>query len=244
MFVERGFISSALICLALVGAPAIAAAEQPEKQPAVVTVTGTGSVFVEPDKAVIRASVLSTGKEAAAALTQNSKTMQAIMAVLRKQGLEPRQMQTSGFGISPIYSRPEPGKPHRADEPPKIIGYQVNNGLAIIVKDLDNLGPLIDRLAKSGANSISDISFQVSDRSLKLDEARRFAVADARRKAELYASSAGVQLGQPLKIAEAGSNHYPMQEMRMMTKAMDAAPPMAAGQEQLTTSVTIVYALK
>ena len=45
----------------------------------------------------------------------------------------------------------------------------------------------------------------VSQASKLLDDAREQAIADARRKAEIYAKAAGVTLGAPLSISEEGA---------------------------------------
>ena len=66
----------------------------------------------------------------------------------------------------------------------------------------------------AGANDIGGIDFMVSQASKLLDEAREQAIADARRKAEIYAKAAGVTLGAPLSISEEG-NAAPMAYRRM-----------------------------
>ena len=96
---------------------------------------------------------------------------------------------------------------------------------------------MIDALVGAGANEIRGISFLISDASKRLDEARGQAIADAKRKAELYASAAGVTLGPAVTISEqTNPNFVPM---RRMAAAMPAAAPVAPGEETLSVSVTV-----
>jgi uncharacterized protein YggE len=75
-----------------------------------------------------------------------------------------------------------------------------------------------------------------------LDEAREQAIADARRKAEIYARAAGVTVGAPLSISEAGVP-APITFRRMATGAAEAAA-VAPGEEMLQVTVNVSWAIK
>ncbi len=115
--------------------------------------------------------------------------------------------------------------------------------MTVRVRDLDKLGPILTAVVASGANSVDGLSFTVSDTNEKLDEARKEAVADARRKADLYATAAGVKLGRILSISEDGVSiprPYAVRSEKMM--AMSSAPvPVEAGEETLSATVNIVW---
>jgi hypothetical protein len=97
-------------------------------------------------------------------------------------------------------------------------------------------------LVAAGANDIGGIQFMVSHASKLLDDARTQAVADARRKAEIYAKAAGVTLGAPLSISEEGSPG-PM-PFRKMAAAPMAITPVAQGEETLSVTVSVSWAIK
>ena len=98
-------------------------------------------------------------------------------------------------------------------------------------------------LVTAGANDVGNINFTVTQASKLLDEAREKAVADARRKAEIYAKAAGVALGEPLSISEEGSPG-PM-PFRKMAVGMAVSPtPVAQGEETLQVSVSVSWAIK
>ena len=108
--------------------------------------------------------------------------------------------------------------------------------------DVSKVAGTIDMLVGAGANDIGGINFMVSQASKLLDDARTQAVADARRKAEIYAKAAGVTLGAPLVISEEGSPG-PM-PFRKMMGGMAAATPVAQGEETLQVTVNVSWAIK
>ena len=101
---------------------------------------------------------------------------------------------------------------------------------------------MIDVLVGAGANDIGGINFTVSDASKHLDEAREKAVADARRKAEIYARAAGVSLGEPISISEEGAP-APLYRGKMAAP-MAVGAPVAQGEETLSVTVSVSWAIK
>ena len=83
-----------------------------------------------------------------------------------------------------------------------IVGYRASNRVTVRIRDVTKVANVIDVLVGAGANEIGGINFTVTQASKLLDEAREKAIADARRKAEIYAKAAGVTLGEPLSISE------------------------------------------
>lgn len=229
-------------CLAAVSAGSLPAAAQDTPAQAVATITmdGRGSISVAPDMAVITARVVTTAKEAPDALTQNSEKLRKVIDEIKSAGIEAKDIQTSGFAIYPRYERVT-GNSNRQ---PDIIGYEVRNGVEVNVRDLGKLGGLLTSVVESGANSVDGIRFDVSDPDELLDEARKQAVEAARHKAEVFASAAGVTLGNILAISETGVQmpRPVMMRAEMMMASADAAP-IEAGEETISASVTIRWQL-
>jgi len=196
-----------------------------------VTVTGEASVNVAPDVAIVRAGVTSTGKTAREAMVANNKTMSAVLAALKESGIADADVQTSRLNLDALRGR---------DNPQQITGFQAANRVSVQVREIAKAGDILDRLVNTGANSINGIEFVVSGASKALDKARAEAIADARRKAEIYAQAAGVTLGRPITIAEQGAPVRPL--MRMAAPAAGGVP-VAPGEEQLSISVAVSYEL-
>lgn len=216
-------VLSALFLSAALAFPALA-------ETASVFATGTGTVEVQPDIATLSIGVSTQGDTAAAALSANSAAIEAVMTRLAASGIEDRDMQTSNLYLSPNWSGYDTGTP-------VISGYFASNMLTITVRDLDKLGAVLDSAVSDGANTLNGVTFGLADPKPALDEARKDAVADARARAELLATAAGMTLGKIITITEstAADVPYPMYD------AAAAPVPVAGGELGLSASVTIQY---
>lgn len=212
---------------------------------ATLSLTGEGTVRAKPDMATLQLGVVAEAVTAQDALAENTSRMAEIVAALREDGIESRDLQTSDFSIEPRYSQPQPG---REAEPfvPQIIGYAVRNTLTVRIRDLDRTGALLDRAVTLGANTISGPSFTVADPSALQDSARRAAMRDALRKAELYADAANVPLGRILRIDEAGgyAPQPAMMAREMKAQAFDAAVPIESGELSVTAQVSVSWEIE
>ena len=226
----------AALLAALTLAPSLAA--HAETPPPSLTVTGTGSVSATPDTGRISAGVVTEARGAADAVRANTTAVQQLFAALDKTGIPRKDVQTRGFSLSPLYAN----QPKRT-EPPEIVGYRAENTIEVSVQGVEKVGSVLDRLVTAGANQLGGISFSVGDPDPSLDEARRKAIADARRKAELYAAAAGVKLGRVLRIEEESAPRPgPWVPMARMEAAVPV--PVAPGQLELAVTATVTWSLE
>lgn len=196
-----------------------------------VTVGGEATVAVAPDTAIIRIGVTSQGKNAREASEANARQITGVLAAIKASGVNDRDIQTSRLSLQPQYDANKPGTA-------RLTGFLVTNQLTVKIHDIGKLPDILDRAIAAGANEMSGIEFAVSQQSHLLDQARAGAVADARRKAELYAQAAGAKLGPVLQITdESASPPRPIQAMRA------SAVPVAPGEQTLRVAVTVSYAL-
>lgn len=222
-----------LIALALMMPLAAQAAEQPTT----LTLTGVGTVNRAPDMATVSVGVETSDDTAAQALADNTQAVGDVILNLKQAGVEARDIQTSNFSIQPVYKSQKSislgGNP--------IDHYRVSNMVSATTRDIQTVGAVLDALVRAGANRINGINFGLSTREAAMDEARRLAVVDVRRKAELYAEAAGFTLGPILSITESGGFVEPRADM-MMAREVSAAPvPVEAGQLGITSQVHIVW---
>jgi hypothetical protein len=214
---------------------AVPGAAQQLEPPRGLTVSGVGEVRAKPDLAVVRIGVVSQAATARAALDYNNAAMREIMRSLTEQGIAARDVQTSQFTVQPRYRHDRNG-----EAPPRIDGYEVSNQLAVTVRDLDRLGPVLDQAVRVGSNQILGVEFSLDDPEPRRDEARRLAVADAVRKAQVYAEAAGIELGPIRAMAEQTRAGPPQPVYRRMEMA-DASVPIAEGEQAITVEVTVVW---
>lgn len=219
-------------------AAAIPLSASAQDAPRQIVVTGEGEVSAAPDMAVIHSGVSKDAPKAADAMAAAAEATSALLATVKAAGIEDRDVQTTRVGLDPRYQYSNDGR-----TPPRLVGYSASNALMIRVRDLSALGGLLDALAASGATEISGLSFAVAEPRPLEDEARTAAVNDARARAELLASAAGVTLGPVLQISEAGAVPPAPQPMFREMAAADAAMPVAAGEIDLRASVTVVFGI-
>jgi uncharacterized protein len=220
---------SRLLFAFFVVAIAIVPARAVEK---LVTVTGEAAVAVAPDAAVIRIGVTSQDKTAREASDANAKQMSAVLAAIKDTGIAERDVQTSRLSLQPQYDASKSGTP-------RLTGFQATNQVTLRIRDIDKLATVLDRAITAGANEMSGIEFVVTEQSRMLDQARDDAIADARRKAELYAKAAGTKVGNVISISEEGGAPQP----RPMQAVRAGAVPIAPGEQTLRAIVTVSYEL-
>lgn len=210
-----------------------------------IIIDGQGEVRAAPDMAMISSGVTTQGSTAREALDANTAAMAELIAALKAEGIEARDIQTSGFSVNPNYVYSDARDEHGYSLPPKINGYQVSNTVTVAVRDLAELGSILDKSVMVGANTINGVSFSVADPSELYDQARKAAFADARKKAELYAAAAGAKLGELEAITESqGYNApqpYPMYARAEM--AASAPVPVEAGEMSFTITVKVEWDL-
>jgi uncharacterized protein YggE len=223
---------AAAIAATLLAAPATAESVPP----AMISVTGEATVSVTPDQAQIEAGVTSDAKTAREASEANNAAMGKVLLALKAANIAEKDIQTSRLSLQPQSAPNRPG-------PSAIVGYRASNRVTVRLRDVTKLASTIDVLVGAGATDIGGINFTVSNASKLLDEAREQAVADARRKAEIYAKAAGVTLGAPLNISEEG-NAAPVPYRRMAAGMAVSATPVAQGEETLQVTVSVSWAIK
>lgn len=218
------------------GPSAIADADSDARR---MMVSATGTVSGAPDLANINVGVLTEGETAEEALATNNKSMRALIDTLKSAGLNEKDIQTSRFDVSPQYAKSAGSYNARG----RITGYQVTNQVRIVVRDLEALGSILDRVTKAGANQMYGITFGFADPQPLLDKAMENAVKEAMRKADLYASAANVKLGKLVLLQETGQARPEVMGMRTKAMAMDSVP-IAAGESLVSAGVTLTFEIE
>jgi len=232
----RVLTAGAIIAAAMLIA-AVAARAEPQAPPeARVVVTGEGSVVVAPDEARIRSGVVTRARTAREATDANNRQMAAVVAALRGGGIEEKDIQTSRFSVQPVYG------PVQANAEPRLTGFTVSNQVTVLVRQVGAVSAVLDRIIAAGANDVGSVEFLHADLSKALDQAREAAVADARRKAELYARAAGRHLG-PVQWITEDSAYAPSPGLKALRAgvAMAAPVPIAAGEDTLQVRITVGF---
>lgn len=239
----RILTTTALVLALAAPALALAVPALAESPTSIITVTGNGRVDVAPDMATLGIGVTTEGDTAKAAMDANSTALAAAIDRLKASGVAERDIQTSGLNLGPRY---DSGRTN-PDGSARISGFVASNTVTVRIRALETLGPVLDAVVTDGANTLGGVNFGLQDIDPVMDNARKDAVADARRKAELYAGAAGVKLGEVVSISEQ-SGYQPPMPMAMAEASFDkrggAPVPIQGGEVSVTADVTIVYGLE
>ncbi len=221
------------LALTLAGAVLLASASQ-----AAITVSGTGKVKYTPDIAYLSLGLQTDDATAAGAWQKNAAAVKKVFDALKALGVPEKDLQTAGVNLSPRYDHPK-------DQEPRLVGYRATYELSVTARRLADIGKLLDAAVEAGANRNVGIHFASSNPEKLLDQARAAAVKEARKKAELYVTGAGAQLGLVQNIREGTPIHTREQRLELAVPAKAAADslPIASGEQEISVTVTLTYGI-
>jgi len=232
------------LLLVLIAAPLAAQTATPVEGPMreTITVSGTGHATLTPDRFTFTAGVQSTAPTVEEAVNENNTKMNAVIAALKKAGATDQEVRTSNFSIYPqqVY---EQGKA------PRLVGYQANNTIIVMKRDVAAASKLLQVALNAGVNETSNLNFEVSDPSRGRDQGLRGAFDDARAQAALLAQAAGRSLGRAMTISVGGGETAPpprpVYAMAGVAKAEAVSQvPVESGSRELTYSVVVVFEMR
>jgi len=215
--------------------------EVPEK-PA-VTVTGHGQMSLAPDTAFVTVGIETTGKTVADAQRQNRLIMNKVVERLRALQIDNERIQTASFIVSPQY-KPPPKRAEAPAERPEIIGYVISNTVAVEVRTLEKVGPVIEESLAAGANQFQGLHWALRDEQQAKLVALRQAAAKAREKAAALSEALKVKLIRLLKATEESHVVRPMPRVARSTMATDGGDGERAvfsGEIKVEATVTLIY---
>ncbi|QOZ74312.1 SIMPL domain-containing protein [Bradyrhizobium sp. CCBAU 53351] len=202
-----------------------------------ISVSGEASVSAAPDLAQIDAGVANDAKTAKEASDANNAAMGKVLLALKGAGIAEKDYQTSRLSLQPQYGQ------NKSTGASPVVSFRASNRVTVKIRDVTKVAGIIDTLVAAGANDIGNISFEVTQVSKLLDDAREQAVADARRKADIYAKATGVTLGAPLSVSEGGAP-VPLFKGRMAAAPLAAGAAVAPGEETLSVTVNVSWTIK
>lgn len=202
----------------------------PRENSAIITATGEGRREMAPDKATIVLGVETRARTPAAAASANAERMTAIRAALVRAGVAERDIATARYSLGLEYSGRTPPDTH----------YVAANLVTVTTRQLDQVGRIIDTGLGAGANNISSLSYDLTDRTKANTQALTDAVTQARQQAETMAAAAGGRLGELVELTTQPGEYRPFYagDMAMRVQASAAPTPVSPGQVTVSASVT------
>jgi len=205
-----------------------------------LTASGTGIVRLTPDMATINLGVSTQDNDVGQAVAANNLTAQAITDAVMGLGVAPEDVRTAYFNVSPQPQYDQTGMPTGQTI------YWVSNTLLVTLRQVDQLGTLLQAAVNAGANNINGVSFDVTDKSQAEEQARQAAMKDAEQRAARLAEAAGATLGEIISIYTGSSSYGTVSyvEAANAGSAGTSAVPIAPGTFDVQIDVTLIYALK
>jgi uncharacterized protein YggE len=206
----------------------------------IISVTGQAEIYVKPDVATISFGVETNGSTAQEAQRLNAQAMNKVIAALTAGGIAKEDIQTSNFSLYPVYETQL--APDRSYGKQVLSGYRCKNTVSVRIKDIENVGGLIDAAVSAGATNVNSIVFGVLDSRKYEDEVLAKAVANAGHKAEVMARAAGVNI---TGISRMSDGYVSVSSMRGAVKVWAdtdvAASPVEPGEVLITGTVQIDF---
>ncbi|MDR7040680.1 uncharacterized protein YggE [Methylobacterium sp. BE186] len=213
--------------------------DQPRSRLPSMTVTASATREVVPDIAVLRLSISTERPTASAATEETARTSQTVLAEIRAQGLDPRDLKTA-ITVSPMYD--EERGPQGQTLKRALRGYVARNALTVRLRDIARAGALTRSLIEKGANVLEGIQFEISEDQRRTDELRVQAIKEAARKAKLYAEAAQVRLGRVLAVEpDPDAQALPLRAAPAVSGGVTAIIPVEPGVEQVTARVSVTW---
>jgi uncharacterized protein YggE len=203
-----------------------------------ITVGGTAYVAGTPDTLRLDLSVVASAPSVGEALARANGTADAAQRSLLGSGVAKKDLQTSGLSITPGYDYAKSGTP-------RLTGYEVSEGISARLGNLSHAGDVIGKAVGAGGDAVrvNGISLDLEDTGSLVSRARDEAFADARTKAGQYARAAGRSLGEVVSIAETVATPSPV-ALSAAAMAKTAEVPLQPGSQNVSVTVTVVYALR
>jgi uncharacterized protein YggE len=241
-------IAALIVALALMSNVLITSSNQPIIQSSIkeesnlsytkttLTVVGYGLVRYNPDSLSVSFTMVGQGTSAEEALTRCSEKTVAVINLLKSLGISEEDMKTSYINVYPVYDWEA--------KPPRIIGYQAEYSLSVVVRDIQMASKVIDNAVKAGADRINGVTFTLSsgkEDELKM-EAIKAAVEDARAKANIIAKTLGLKI-LSIESISLSSTEVPTPIPLYREQVATATIPILPSQGIITATVTLVYIL-
>lgn len=213
------------------------------------SVSGEGKIVAIPDVGSFNFSVIvEGGKDIAALQRENAEKANKIIAFIKSQGVETKDIKTLDYGLEPRYQYFSCSVPlddsRKPCPPPEIVGYTIRQTVQVKVRNFSKIGGILAGVVENGANSVSQLSFEIDDIEIIRNQAREQAIKQAKEKAESVARAGGFRLGKLLSIEEEGITPIYYRSLEAKSISELPSPTIEPGSQEVAVSVNLRYEIK
>ena len=235
LFKKSLLLLTPLALIATVATPVAASAATSTRY---ITVSAEGTVKVAPDAVRLTATVTTVAASNKEALASTSTNAAAVRKALLAAGIATKDIATQNITVYPEYKYDTNGGSTLA-------GYRGSQLFSVVIRAAANAGAVVDAVVASAGDSvqINSVSPFLLDAAKAAESARAVAVKNAKAKATSYAKLLGVKLGKVNYLVENGSPSISVPVFAAAAKAEDASTVVDLGQQDVTVSITLQWAL-
>lgn len=205
----------------------------------VITVQGSEAVKVVPDMAQIRFGISTQASDAKACQEKNNEDITRVIQFLKESGISDESLQTSNYGMNPIYDYSS-GR--------TAVGYEMQTKIVVSDITIDQAETLLGACVDRGINNIDSVSYLSSQYDACYQEALAKAIESARQKAQVMAEASGCTLGPVVHVEEHSSSQAARYDNSFMAKSMApgaiADVVMEPGQVSIEALVSVEFAIE
>ncbi len=215
-----------------------------------ITVSEKSEVYAKPDLALTSFSVKNEAKTVSEAMNANTEKMNAVIAFMKEQGIEDKDLKTTNFNIYPRYEyRDVEVEVYPYDgERRVLVGYEITQTLQVKIRDMEKIGDIVQGATDKGANQINNLQFTIENRDEFSKQARNQAIEKAKNKAKELAFELGVTLVRITSFSENSGNVYRDYDYYAKTEAAgmggEVAPQIETGENKIEVGVSITYEIR
>lgn len=210
-----------------------------DKQVYTISIAGEGKVTAIPDIAQVSVGIQTEKIRVIDAQQENTQKMNQLISQLKSLGIKDEDIKTTNYNIYPQYNYDNGRSTLR--------GYQISQSVSVKIRDLDQVGEILEIAGSNGANQVSGLNFTIDEPESLKQEAREKALANAKTKAESLAKVAGVKLGKLVSFNESG-NDYPIYARSYLAAdeaagfgVAEQAPDIQVGSQEIIVNVNVTY---
>ena len=240
-FIVMGLLAIFLLAYGFMTGNAKSAAAAEDVSRNSLSVSGQGKIFVKPDIAYVTIGVTTEAKSAKDAQSENSQNLAKVFSALKSAGISEIDIRTVNYDLSPRYDYINTKEVQKQ----VLKGYVVTNQVQVTVRNVDNVGKVLDGATNAGANLSGGVTFSLSEPKMDTayTDALNKALKNGSGKAETLAKGLGVSIGKPKEVVENGAS-YPQPVyggIRNEAKAVEVSTPISTGQMEITATVSLKY---
>lgn len=203
----------------------------------IVTVRGEAELHGPADLATLTCTLHASGDSAETVRSKLATGSQQVAELLGQFASALERHSTSGLHVSPEFHRRAPGK---------ITGYRGTFSTSIVVADFEALSPLILGLSRLPDSQLDGPWWSLRRDNPMFREVRLAAIAEARRRADDYASAFGATVAELVEVSDldGGFSGRAMRMAAMEMAAEDSAFAFEPEEQTVSGQVTVRFTIR